>query len=646
MTSLVFKAALGASPDLAFGPTEPDGGNDLVFRDPLASGHPVDLVFGDGNTVKPASYGSLAARVGLRAALVGVSRETAFGSLSAALAPVVMAATGESLANRKLPLSTQASGRWQEGTENPDSAAALWMIGTTLRPEALAPWGEGTRRTASPSAPWATATLRPASASPLWQDGTPRGAGAALPWAVTTPRPVELSASAWQATTPGPGVLTAGNWQELTRLAADELGAWGEAQRRTVGRASSWSQGRRTELAGIYPWNLGRRPDPGTSPHPPEPPDPPVHICYTPPPGGAVVVEFRDPATVGETRLEFICGDRPRSIVVPVRSSYIVQNNVTLKRVSDGLEIICLGSSLALDVDSWTWGFSAALPASERAKIGRDEDLELRVNGVPYRVRAETVTSDRTFGQASLRITGRGRAAVLAAPAAPVQSFGNSAERTAQQVLADVLTVNGAPLGWTVDWRLTDWTLPAGAWSFQGSYIEAALDVVSAAGGYLQPHPTDQTLVARHRYPAPPWEWAGMTPDFVLPSAVVQQEAIEWLSRPDYDRVFVSGTSHGLLANIKRAGTAGLNVAPMVTHAAMTAEAAVRQRGRAVLSDTGQQAHVTLRLPVLAETGVILPGALVEYVDGTTTLRGLVRSTSVEAGQVEVWQTLKVQTHV
>ncbi|EFX61827.1 hypothetical protein DAPPUDRAFT_271710, partial [Daphnia pulex] len=471
-------------------------------------------------------------------------------------------------------------------------------------------------------------------------DGKHTGAGAVGPWGAGSHTPAELTGSAWQEATRGLGALTTAAWQELTRLAADELGAWGEGQRRSVGRASSWAQGRRTDLSGVYPWNLGRLPDPGTSPRPPEPPDPPVHICYTPPPGGAVVVEFRDPATVGDTRLEFICGDRPRSIVVPIRSTYTVQNNVTLKRVSDGVEIICLGSSLALDVDSWTWGFSAALPASERSKIGRDEDLELRINGVPYRVRAETVASDRTFGQASLRITGRGRAAVLAAPAAPVQSFANTAERTAQQILADVLTINGVPLGWTVDWRLTDWTLPAGAWSYQGSYIEAALDVVTAAGGYLQPHPTDQTLIARHRYPAPPWEWAGLTPDFVLPSAVVQQEGIEWLSRPDYDRVFVSGTSQGVLGNIKRAGTAGANVAPMVTHAAMTAEPAVRQRGRAVLSDTGQQAHVTLRLPVLSETGVILPGALVdvatlfptEYFNGRARIR-----VSLAAGETSQW---------
>ena len=72
---------------------------------------------------------------------------------------------------------------------------------------------------------------------------------------------------------------------------------------------------------------------------------------------------------------------------------------------------------------------------------------------------------------------------------------------------------------------------------------------------------------------------------------------------------------------------------------------AARQRGIAVLADTGQQIEVSLRLPVLAETGIIEPGAFVEYQDGSVTRLGLVRSTQIEAGMPEVWQTLGVQSH-
>ena len=87
----------------------------------------------------------------------------------------------------------------------------------------------------------------------------------------------------------------------------------------------------------------------------------------------------------------------------------------------------------------------------------------------------------------------------------------------------------------------------------------------------------------------------------------------------------------------------------MVVDALVTEAAAARQRGISVLADTGQQIEVSLRLPVLAETGIIEPGAFVEYQDGSqgSTIRrlGIVRSTQVEAGMPEVWQTLGVQSH-
>ena len=94
-----------------------------------------------------------------------------------------------------------------------------------------------------------------------------------------------------------------------------------------------------------------------------------------------------------------------------------------------------------------------------------------------------------------------------------------------------------------------------------------------------------------------------------------------------------------------RARTAGNALAPMMVDALITDASVARQCGIAVLSDTGRQIEVSLRLPVLPETGIIEPGAIVEYLDGSLHRRGLVRSTSVQAGLPDIWQTLGVQTY-
>ena len=381
----------------------------------------------------------------------------------------------------------------------------------------------------------------------------------------------------------------------------------------------------------------------------PEPPAP--QPCYTP--NAHLLFAALVPAG---SHLLFVCENHinppppdGEPVVVPVRRVYFVINNVTLYRVSDGAPVPVFNLSLSLDASSWAWGFDAVLPAKAEALVAGSAsgpvELVASVNGTPFRVLAESISRERIFGDASIRISGRGRNAVLAAPYAPVMTFSNTEGRTARQLMDDVLTVNGIPLGWAVDWGLTDWNVPAGAFAQQGSWIEALTAIAGAAGGYLIPHPSAQSIRVRHRYPVAPWEWSTVTPDFVLPVDSVARESLRWLEKPAYNRVFASGQDVGVLGQVTRAGTAGDVLAPMVVDPLITEAAAARQRGIAVLADTGHQLEVSLRLPVLAETGIIEPGAFVEYQDGSVTRLGIVRATQVEAGMPEVWQTLGVQAY-
>ena len=336
-------------------------------------------------------------------------------------------------------------------------------------------------------------------------------------------------------------------------------------------------------------------------------------------------------------------------VTVAVRKVYFVINDVSLRRASNGVEVPVNSLSLSLDASSWAWGFDAVLPHSAQSLIEPNGagvvELLATVNGTTFAVLAENISRERSFGQTSIRLTGRGKNAVLAAPYAPVMTFTNSQARTARQLMDDALTINGVSMGWSVDWALTDWNVPASVFSHQGTWIEALSAIATAAGGYLLPHPRDQTIRVRHRYPVAPWEWGTAIPNFVLPVDAVEKESLRWLEKPSYNRVFVSGQEAGVLAQVTRSGTAGDLLAPMVVDALITEAAVARQRGLAVLSDTGRQIEVSLNLPVLLETGIIEPGAFVQYRDGGVDRIGLVRSTQVQAGFPEVWQTLGVQTY-
>lgn len=425
---------------------------------------------------------------------------------------------------------------------------------------------------------------------------------------------------------------TAFDWIELFRRARPTLSApWEEGVPRVILLDLSAGSGSPNRLLVSHPWQIGRAPAAGRSPLPPGPePDPDPYI--------------------GSPHLVFPWLGKGGRVIIPVRRTYLVLNEVTLTRVSNTLSLPALSLSLSIDSSSWVWGWSASLPASSLGDLlpagpGEPVEVEAVVNGVNFRLLAEKITRDRRFAQARITVSGRGLAAELGAPYAPVISRHNEADRTAQQLMGDALTFNAVSLGWDLDWHLTDWLVPAGVWSHTGAAIDACARIAAAAGGYVQASRHSKTLSILPRYPVAPWDWSGVVPDFSLPSAATTRESVRWLEKPAYNSVYLSGEAQGILAHVTRAGTAGDLLAPMIVDALITHSEAARQRGISVLSDTGPQQLLVLETPVFPGVGIYPVGAFVAFSDGTDSRRGLVRSVSLNATFPTVRQTVEIECH-
>lgn len=395
-----------------------------------------------------------------------------------------------------------------------------------------------------------------------------------------------------------------------------------------------------------------RYPLPGGLPPIPEPPGR-DDWCYVP--VDPIELLFQ-PDARAPLELLFECdrhgpGPSPGPIIIPVRACYVVQNEVTLYRLPSGVEFLASSFSLDIDADSWTFSWSASLHHSAKQHLVRSTpservEVECVVNGQHLRLSIDNIGRDRRLPEERIAVRGRGRAAALADVD---MSFGNTVDRTAQQLMQDVLTVNGVSIGWSLDWQITDWFVPANTWVFRGSYITALQDIAGAAGAYLQPHLTDQVLRVLPRYPLAPWHWAAsLTPDIVLPIEVTSVENIEEVIRPDYNQVHVGGIkAPAVFGPVTRAGTAGDKEAQQVVHSLITASQAHLQRGLAELSDTGLQEHVTVQTMLLPETGIIMPGTVISYVSDDRTRLGIVRKTGLQMDQwPELLQNLGVETHV
>lgn len=474
---------------------------------------------------------------------------------------------------------------------------ARWSKPVSLDTPKRGPWGIATRTDHASSAAWGQyATLHRAAGVP-WGIATPTDRAAVAPWGQYLHYLTNAAAVPW-------GISTA------TDRAAASL--WGKYTRHLTGASAVvWGVSRRTDYACPSPWGKYQQ---------------------------RLALAWIAPSPTGEGAL-----------VIPIQRSYIVLNDINLVRVSDDLDLPATTINLSIDADTWTWGFNASLPASALDNVigspGSPVELAAWINGTQFRLLVERITRSRTFGRNLITVSGRGIAALFDSPyAAPLSLYSEDAI-TAEQAADAAITAAGLESVWTLDWQLTDWLLPAGLWSHQGTPMSAINRIANAAGGYVQADNYSQVLHVKPRYPLAPWDWSGATIDYEIPSAIATTEEIEWTDNPDYDVVYVSGEVGGVLGRVLRTGEAGTRPAQMVTDRLITHVDAARQRGLSILGKAGRMANISLSMPVLSEVGIITPGAMIEYTDGPTTRIGIARAVTINAGPPTVRQTVEIECH-
>lgn len=313
--------------------------------------------------------------------------------------------------------------------------------------------------------------------------------------------------------------------------------------------------------------------------------------------------------------------------------------------------------SFGADEDSTVWTFSAKGPMSlfdalAPATAGTPTQVRITLDGLPFVFLVDKLRAEERFGQRQAVISGRSATALVGQPYARQTSRLSTVAKTAQQHALDALHLTGVGL----DWGITDWLVPAGAWSHTGTPLAAVQAIAQAAGGYINSHRSAPTVLVRHPYPTlpggipgGPWNWDGaFAADVELAPDALITSSIERVDGPDVDGIYVSGTTQGIQAHVYRQGTLGAKLAPMEVDALITANAAAQQRGYSVLGQAGAKHLVQISMPVLTggtNPGVLDVGQLVQ-INHAQPWRGRVRSVSVQAAMPKVRQTITLERHL
>ncbi len=560
-------------------------------------------------------------------------------------------------------LGVRAGGlRYKSNTQRPTVAAAgtAWQVAAA---------GDGAQ--ARPA--HQSTAARPAAAQTRWQRGTDGAAQVAHPLPAVLAALARQGVAPWQA---AQGCQQAAAWphQQALSMALARLAGWQEGLRRhmpvgfghqdgnrlaRVWRAAPWQAGHVLRLGyqGCHqsalalhrrwraPWQEGMPPPAGVSLRPVTPPKPP---CYDPATLGRIVFTAQ---ADGTGRVVFVCerggpGPQPPRFVIPVLEIYMSTHEISAVLLPSLESVDLLDIKIDSDDGSFGWSLGASGPEHLLEQLapvgGLPARIRVTLDGFDWVFAVERIGRTRRFGQHRCAIQGRSATALLGEPYMPQQSWLGTSLQTAQQLVAGALEFTGT----TLDWGIPDWLVPAGAWSFTGTPLQAALRVADSVGAVVRSHRTDQQLVFAPRYPVLLWEWDAAVPDVQMPADIITTDGLDPDPRPAYNAVYVSGQAQGVLGHVRRAGTAGDLLAPQVTDALITDVAAARQRGIAVLGAAGNKLAHRMTLPFLTggtNPGPVLPGYLIDVADIGHTWRGLVRGISISASMPVVRQTINVE---
>lgn len=352
----------------------------------------------------------------------------------------------------------------------------------------------------------------------------------------------------------------------------------------------------------------------------------------------------RPPAPPGSTVLGTEPNLSPRTEILPAASyrstAAAVVRNARVQPPDDDV-IQATAGNIDLPDGSALWRLNATVPraAYDALRAGEQPPLvSVSIAGRVWVFLVDEMSAPRAFAATDVEIRGVSLAALADAPYELARQWTSDAPTTAAQIATLAQTFTGL----AVSWRLPDWPVPAGGWSFSGTPWGAVLQAAAPVLAVVEAHPSDLAVTVSSRYPVAPTEWATTAPDVQVPWQAVDSENVTAADQPAYTGVYVAGPAASIAA-VRLAGTSGAEQAPLVTHEMLTDLDGQAERGRAILGASGGAQMVSRKMYVLAgagQPGVLSRGQLVRWVDPAETWVGMVRAVRLDWEFGKVRQTV------
>jgi len=337
------------------------------------------------------------------------------------------------------------------------------------------------------------------------------------------------------------------------------------------------------------------------------PPIPPI----TPPDGGSItivrdLVFCKKPNNKNPIDLIFgdTCGWVDDDYSIPDEDVYIVQNNVEICRTDDRRIIKAFNVEIGANRKDYLWSGSLSLPFSELEKIVDVPEIEININQYKFVVDVDDIKVQQEFNRKSIEISVSSTTNRLKT----IKAHNVDNDLSSIAIMSAQLSRDDLETGFKfVSQNSVDWIIPSGIIEYDDAF---ALDIINSialsVGDTVISHAYKKEIIVKEKY-------SSGQPIYKLPIGKLFDYSTNEESGTEYNAVVVTGENKGITAIVRKEGTAGEKIAPMIVNKLITDQSAARRAAiNSIFNSKDRSITIDTESVLFKETPMIYPSDVVQ----------------------------------
>lgn len=331
------------------------------------------------------------------------------------------------------------------------------------------------------------------------------------------------------------------------------------------------------------------------------------------------------------------CGKEENQHTIDDKKVYIVKNDIKIFRTDSGNFIRAFSVEIGANRQDYLWSGALSLPYSDLEKIADKPEIEININQYKFIVDVNEINIKKVFNSRIIELSVFSTTQRLNT----IKAHKIGIDMSSNAIMSAQLHRDDLVTGFEFVNSDVDWIVPANLIE----YDEAnALDIISqfgvATNDTVVSHAYEKKMVMKPKYPMG-------EPIYSLPSSKLFDFNESEIKGSEFNAIVVSGENVGVTAVIRKDGSAGEKIAPMIINKLITAEEAARRTGFNSIYNTADiSSTIDVAAPLYPEAPQLYPSDIVRIDNDVGWIDSVSISAKSDSGAITVRHSFTIEKKV